>query len=205
MSESQSTRPADGLVARVRETLALLAGKLPEDSPFGIVGEFTSPGALLKAAGAVRKAGYRRFDTYSPFPIHGMDKAMRLRWEWLPWLVLGGGVTGCIGGFALQIWVHVFEYPLVISGKPHFSLPAFIPVGFETTILLAAFGAVGGMFALNLLPLWYHPLDKHSRFARASDDGFFLSIQARDANFDPDTTRELLESLGAIQTELLEP
>lgn len=177
----------------------------PEPGPYGILARFESPAELVRAAAEVRKAGYRRFDTYSPFPIHGISKAMGLNFSLVPFLVLGGGVTGCLGGFVLQTWINVVDYPLVVSDKPYFSLPAFIPVIFELTILLAAFGAVGGMFAVNLLPMLYHPLLKKELFRRVTDDGFFLAIQARDKRFDPVQTRRLLESLGGQNIDLVEP
>lgn len=187
------------------EVLRALVGEPPRRNPFGIMAQFDGPAQLLDAARAMRRAGYRRYETYSPFPIHGMDRTMGLWPSWVPPIVFGGGVTGLLIGLGLQTWIHVVDYPLAISGKPHFSLPAFIPPAFETTVLLAAFAAVGGMLVLNLLPRLYHPDFKHSRFAQVSDDGFFLAVSARDHRFDPDATGELLESLGGTHIELLEP
>jgi hypothetical protein len=134
-----------------------------------------------------------------------MNRAMGIRGSWVPFVVLGGGLTGGLSALALQYWIHVIEYPLVISGKPFNSLPAFIPVTFELTVLLAAFGAVGGILIFNLLPMLYHPLLKSARFARATADGFFVSIEARDAKFDSAGTRRMLEALGATHVEELEP
>ena len=189
----------------LREVIQTLMGKLPEENPFGILAEFENPAHLMHAAEKMRDAGFKRFDVHSPFPIHGMDRAMGLGRSILPWIVLGGGFTGFLTGLALQTWINVIEYPLVISGKPYFSLPAFIPVTFELTILFSAFAAVGGMFVLNFLPMLYHPLQKVKNFERATTDGFFLSVEARDPKFDAEATREMLASFGGKNIELLEP
>jgi len=183
----------------------MLLGKLPEDNPFGIVAEFKGPGGLLEAAKATRDAGYKCFDVHSPFPVHGMNRAMGLRRSDLPWVILGGGLTGCIGGFALQYWVSAVDYPLVISGKPFNSIPAFIPITFECTILISAFAAVLGMLFFNFLPMLYHPLFKYKHFKRVTTDGFFLTIEARDKKFEPDEAEEFLDSIGGRNIALLEP
>jgi hypothetical protein len=196
---------ARALFDRLPEPARILLGFLPEDDPFGMLARFPDPGALVGAAQAMRRAGYRRFDAHSPFPIHGMERAMGIRRSPLPWLVLGGGLMGFCCGLGLQIWINVFDYPLAISGKPFLSLPAFVPVTFDLTVLFAAFAAIGGMLLLNFLPMLYHPLLKSRAFARATRDGFFISVEARDPLFDAERTRELLESLGGKNVELLEP
>lgn len=190
---------------QIRHVASILAGNPPKRNPYCILAEFATPGDLLSAARTVRDAGYRNFDTYSPFPVHGMDKAMGMGPCLVPWIVLGGGITGCAGGLLLQTWINVWEYPLVISGKPFFSLPAFIPVIFECTILFSAFAAIGAMLVTNFLPMFYHPLLKHERFKKATCDGFFLEIESRDENFDEKRTREFLESLGGKHVEVLGP
>lgn len=174
------------------------------EGPYGLLAEFADPAGLRDAARAVHAEGYRRFDVHSPFPIHGMDKAMGMGLPLLPFLVLGGGVTGCLGGLALQSWISAVDYPLVIAGKPFLSIPAFIPIVFELTILLSAMGAVFGMFVLNLLPMLYHPLFNVKGFARVTTDGFFLSVQARDKRFDAEATRQLLHSLGGRNITMVE-
>ena len=177
---------------------------LGEKGHYGLLAEFGDPGQLLEAARSVRKEGYCRFDVHSPFPIHGMDDAMRLGYPVLPWLVFGAGLTGCLGGLALQCWVSAVDYPLVIDGKPFLSIPAFMPIVFELTVLLSALCAVFGMIFLNLLPMLYHPLFKVERFSHATQDAFFLSIQARDKHFDIEATRQLLQSLGGRNITMVE-
>jgi hypothetical protein len=172
---------------------------------WGIVAEYDGPSELIQAAEALRRAGYRRFDAHSPFPIHGMNRAIGVRGSLVPWLVLAGGLAGGTSGLLLQYWIHVIDYPLVFSGKPFFSVPAFIPVTFELTILLAALGAMAGILIFNLIPMLYHPLFSHERFTRVTSDGFFVSVEARDPRFEPDGTRRLLESLGGHHIALLEP
>jgi len=170
----------------------------------GMIAEFEGPQQLLHAAEQVRDNGFIRFDCHSPFPIHGMDEAMGEKRSPLGWIVGIMGLLGGGGALLLQWWTSAVDYPLVISGKPFFSLPAFIPVTFELTILLAAFGAVFGMFALNKMPQWFHPLFFSDRFAKVTDDGFFVSIEAEDPQFDPEKNRQFLESIGATYTEVLE-
>jgi hypothetical protein len=204
-SSLQPAALARALLDRLPEPARILLGFLPEDDPFGMLARFADPAALIRVAAAMRKAGYRRFDAHSPFPIHGMERAMGVRRSPLPWIVLGGGLVGFACGLGLQVWINVFDYPLVTSGKPFLSLPAFIPVTFELTVLFSAFAAIGGMLLLNILPMLYHPLLKSRNFARATSDGFFISVEARDPLFDAERTREFLESLGGKNVELLKP
>jgi ActD protein len=114
------------------------------------------------------------------------------------------GLAGAAAGFGLQWWVHARAYPLVISGKPYFAWPAYIPITFELGVLFAAFGAVFGMLALNQLPMHHHPLFKSKVFEQVTDDAFFISIESWDPRFDPTATRKLLESLGARSVDLVE-
>lgn len=168
---------------------------------YGLLAEFKNPGELMEAAKAVNKAGYHKFDAHSPFPIHGMDEAMGLKKSKLGWIVLGHGLLGMLGGIALQVWVHTSAYPMNISGKPEANLPAFVPVTFELTILLAAFGTFFGMFALNKLPKFNHPLFNSQTFEKVTDDGFFISIEAEDDLFSVEKTEKLLKDIGASHVE----
>ena len=158
--------------------------------------EFDDPNALVSATRRAFREGYRRMDAYSPFPIEELHEALGAHHTRLPLIVLIGGIIGCLGGYALQYWVSTMAYPLNIGGKPLHSWPAFIPVTFECTILVAALSAVLGMLALNGLPMPYHPVFNVPRFALASRNRFFLCIEARDAKFDLANTRSFLEALG---------
>ena len=184
--------------------MPLLLPKLPKGPNYGVLAQFATPGDLYHACEGVRDAGFTRWDAHTPFPVHGLSAAMGLRRSRLPWIVLVMGLIGAVLGFGLQWWVHGVAYPLVISGKPYFSWPAFIPITFEVAVLFAALGAVFGMFALNRLPMHHHPLFKSRVFERVTDDAFFISIESWDPRFDPSATAKLLESLGARHVELLE-
>ncbi len=171
--------------------------------------EFDSADGLLAAAERVRDAGYTKWDTHSPYPIHGIDAAMGIRHTRLPWIVLLLGAIGCATGLLLQWWTnaaHPTDFPRVpvnfqgytylISGKPIFSLPANIPVIFELTVLLAALAAVIGMLAMNNLPRHHHALLAQPRFRRATRDRFFLCVDAADPQFDAAQTPQFLATLG---------
>jgi hypothetical protein len=163
---------------------------------YGLLAEFDDASALVAAAHRVREEGYTRTDGYSPFPIEELAEALGARHTRLPLLVLIGGLTGCVGGYLLQAWPAVFGYPMNVGGRPDHSWPAFVPVTFELTILAAALTAVLGMLALNGLPMPYHPVFHVERFALATRDRFFLSIEAADPKFDLEATRAFLHSLG---------
>ena len=184
--------------------MPFLLNQLPKGPHYGILAEFATPADLYHACERVRDAGFTRWDAHTPFPVHGLEGAMGIRRSPLPWIVLVMGLTGAAFGFGLQWWVHASAYPLVISGKPFFSWPAFIPITFELGVLFAAFGAVLGMLGLNRLPMHHHPLFQSKVFEHVTDDAFFISIESWDPRFDQSATRKLLESLGARSVELLE-
>lgn len=162
---------------------------------YGLMAEFDEPNALVTAARKAYQEGYRQMDGYSPFPIEALSEAIGFHHTRLPLLVFLGGVIGCLGGYFLQYWVSVIDYPVNVGGKPYHSWPSFIPATFETTVLLAALTAVFGMLALNGLPQPYHPVFNVPRFALASRDRFFLVIESRDPKFDPDKTWRFLDTL----------
>jgi hypothetical protein len=164
---------------------------------YGLLAEFADEEALLSAATRVCADGYKRVEAYSPYPIHGLAEVLGIHGRRLPLIVLAGGILGGAGGLFMQWYSAVIDYPLNVGGRPYASWPSFIPISFELTILVAGISAVLGMFALNGLPQPYHALFNVPRFARASRDGFFLAIEARDPKFDLSTTRSLLEELGA--------
>ncbi len=174
-------------------------------SPFyGLLAEFDSPENLLAAARRAYQAGYRKLDAYSPMPIHGLSAAIGFPRTNLPYVVFICGLIGAISGYTLQYWIHVIDFPINIGGRPLHSGPSFIPVTFELTILFAGISAFLGMLIANGLPMPYHPTFNVSSFARASQDGFFLCIEAEDDQFDLESTRSFLESLNPQEVSQVE-
>jgi hypothetical protein len=173
-----------------------MAHDAPTQELWGLMAEFDNPTALVEAATQARLQGFREMDAYSPIPIEELNEALGLRRTRLPRLVLLGGILGGLGGFSLAYWVSVFAYPLNIGARPLNSWPQFIPVTFETTVLGSALTAFVAMWALNKLPMPYHPVFNVPAFERASRDRFFLCIEARDPKFDIERTRGFLEALG---------
>ncbi|MDP7070664.1 MAG: DUF3341 domain-containing protein [Phycisphaerales bacterium] len=183
---------------------------------WGLAAQFSTPAGISEAAKKVREAGYRWFDCHVPFPVHGLDKAMGVPYTVLPVIVFFGGLTGlCLAIFLqvftnsleVDIWaiVSVVGYQFEVSGKPLISTPAFVPVAFELTVLLAALTCVSFMLFLNKLPCLYHPVLKSPKLKRITDDRFVLVIEARDPEFARSTTEALLESLGPERIVELEP
>jgi Alternative complex III, ActD subunit len=166
-------------------------------SIYGLMAEFDSPEALIEASQRAYATGFRRMDAYSPFPVEGLSEAIGFHRSRVPLIVLIGGILGCLGGFLLQYWVSVIDYPINVGGRPLNSWPSFIPVTFELTILLAALSAFFGVLALNGLPMPYHPVFNVERFELASRNRFFLCIEAKDSRFDLQFTREFFETVGA--------
>jgi hypothetical protein len=162
---------------------------------YGIMAEFNSPGELVTAARAAREGGYRKLDAYSPFPIEDLNDVLHLHKNRLPLIVLLGGLAGGIGGYLLQYYVTVWDYPINIGGRPLHSWPSYIVITFEMTILFAAISAVLGFLALCGLPMPYHPVFNTPRFAMASRSRFFLCIESDDPIFDRDRTSAFLQSL----------
>lgn len=164
---------------------------------YGVAGEFETPERLLSAVRSARAAGYRSLDAYSPMPIHGLGTALGVKTQHVSLWVLLGGMAGGLGGFFMQWWSAVIDYPIDVGGRPLFSWPAFIPLSFEMTILIGGISALLAFFVLNGLPMPYHPLFNIEQFGRASNDRFFLAIDSTDAEFSPTGTRDFLKRCGA--------
>lgn len=174
-----------------------------DNKPYGILAEFRNPKELIDAAKLINEKGFKYFDTFSPFPIHGMDKAMNLAKSKLGWIVAVHGILGLSAGFAMIYYMMVVDYPLNISGKSLMNIPAWIPVIFELTILLSAFGAVFGMFFLNGLPKLNHPLFNSDNFKKATDDGFFVCIESADPQFELEKVKKFLQEAGGTNIETI--
>lgn len=167
-----------------------------ENALYGLMAEFETAGELVDAARRTRDAGFKRFDAYSPFPIHELDDAMDLHDNRVALFTLIGGLLGCCGGFGLASWVEAVALPLNIGGRPFISAPMFIPITFECTVLIGGLTAAISMFIMNGLPSPYHPVFNVERFSDASRNKFFLCIESDDPNFDRELTAGFLESLG---------
>ncbi len=165
---------------------------------YGLMAEFDTPTALVRATQAAYDAGYRRMDAYSPFPIEEASEALGFHKTRVPLIVLMGGLLGGLSAYALQYWINVIAYPLNVGGKPWHSWPAFIIPTFEMTVLFGGLAGVFGMFALNGLPMPYHPVFNVERFSAVTRDRFFLCVEAADPQFDLIQTHEFMEKLKPL-------
>jgi len=176
----------------------------PAKRLYGFLAEFETVEQILTACEAVRDAGFKKWDAFAPFPVHGLNDAMGIKHTKLPLFVLASGLTGLGGALLLQWWMNAHNYKFIVSGKPFMSLPAFIPVTFELTILFSALAAFIGMLAFNNLPMFYHPLFRSEKFRRATSDRFFIAIEASDPLFHEERTASLLVDAGARNIERVE-
>ena len=172
--------------------------------PYGLIAEFDTPGDTMRAAEQVRDAGFTKWDVFTPFPVHGMDKAMGMKNSKVGWFSFIGGVTGYTTGMLMIWWTNAVDYPVLIGGKPMFSPFGAFPPSYELTILLGSFGAIFGMLFLNRLPRLHHPLLKHQRFAQVTHDKFFVVIETADPKYSETETRKLLEGAGSKLIQVVE-
>jgi len=166
---------------------------------YGLLAQFATPQALVDAAHKVHEAGFHKVDAFTPYPMEEVIEALHQHDSKVPWLVFLGGCAGAFAGYSMQYFAAVIDYPMNVAGKPMHAWPMYIPITFELTILLASFSAVFGMLAINGLPMPYHPLFNVPGFKRASSDGFFLCIEARDPHFDRQATAKFLEGLKPVE------
>ena len=207
--------PLDAVLARVDETLDAAPDEAAAPELTGVVAEYADEHELVAACERVRDAGFTKWDSYTPYPVHGIERAMGIKPTILPWLALGGGLTGTMTGLLMQWYMNGSEelanavgiptalqgYNYLISGKPLWSIPANIPVSFELTILFAAFGSFFGMLLLNGLPKWSNPRFRLARFRRSTDDRFLIGVDARDPKFDLEGAQELLAPTSPASVE----
>ena len=179
---------------------------MPEPAPkaYGIIAEFTTAADVLRAAERVRQAGFRQWDVFTPFPVHGMDKAMGLNNSKVGWFAFLGGVLGYASGMLMIWYMNALDYPIAIGGKPMFSPFAAFPPSYELAILFGAFGSLLGMLFMNRLPRLHHPLLKHKRFSLVTHDRFFVVIECGDPKYAEAETRKLLEEAGSRRIEMVE-
>lgn len=175
-----------------------------EKKIWGLLAEFNEPEALVQAAQQAKDEGYTRMDAHSPFPVHGIIPALGHKKTKIQWLILLCGILGGVGGFYMQWYASVVDYPWNIGGRPFNSWPSFMPVAFELTILFAAFGAVFGMIIINGLPQPYHPIFNVKEYA-GSDDKFYLCIEAKDKKFQLSETKKFLQTSKALAVYEVEP
>ncbi len=173
-----------------------------ERKPVATVAEFHDVNVLVSAARAVYESGYTKFDCYTPYPVHGLDRAMGVRRTVLPYISFLGGVTGLASALLLQWWTGGYDYRLNIGGKPFFAIQFSVPVDFELTVLLCAFFTLFGLLGLCKLPTWWHPLQDDPSFHRATDDTFVVAIYANDPRYTMKDTQELLQSLGGANVHV---
>lgn len=189
----------------IARTVHANTSALKDKSIYGVVAEFDAPEKLIEAGHEVHHVhGYKKLDTLTPFPIHGIDDAIGVKPSLLGWIVICCAAFGLANAVFMIWYIGAVDYRLVIGGKPLFAWEFSMPVMFELTVLLSAFGAVIGMFALNGLPQFYHPVMNFKDIRRATDDRFLLVVEASDPRFDVVNTQRLLESLGAVHTEVVE-
>lgn len=171
----------------------------------GLLAEFGSADSLLDATKRARDDGFRNIDAFSPYPVEGMAEVLALKRDHrIGWITLAGGAFGFLGMLAVQLFVN-WDYPIEVGNRPLYAWPAFFVVDFELMILCAVLFAVVGMFIIIGLPKLYHPLFGAPRFGLASEDKFFLYIDAADPKFDRGGTRSFLGSLGALAIEPVRP
>ena len=168
---------------------------------YGFIAQFPDAEQLVDAVRAARREGYERMDAYTPYAIDGLADELRNRDDRVPWIVFICGVTGASLGFLLQYYVTCVDFPMNIGGRPNFSWPSYIPITFECGVLLASFGALIGMLMLNGLPRPHHPLFNVPAFDEVTNDKFFLCIEAEDAKFSKQDTRQFLQNLGSELVE----
>ena len=168
-----------------------------------VLAKFATSDALLEATRKIREAGQGELDTHTPYPVHGLEKALGLGRPLIPTIVLGGAIAGAFIAYSMIYFMNVLDWPINIGNRPPHSPPANIPITFELAVLLAGSSSFFGFFTLARLPKPYHPVFQSEAFRQASVDGFFLSIKIREGD-SPDAAAALAEAEGATHVEIIE-
>ncbi|HTJ78815.1 MAG TPA: DUF3341 domain-containing protein [Rariglobus sp.] len=174
------------------------------EQPYGLIATFDTAAGVYHAAESVRDAGYKNWDCITPYPVHGLDKAMGLKRSLVPVFSLAGGIAGVFTAVGLIFFTGAIDYKLVLAGRPFFSPIPAVPIIVELGIALSAFSAVAGMIVLCRFPMLYHPVLKSDRIISALDDKYLIVIEARDPMFSPTQTKALLEKMGGQDVKELE-
>jgi Protein of unknown function (DUF3341) len=177
---------------------------MSDTGAYGMMAEFATPAAVTAAARGLHLNGFRRMEAYTPFPVEGLDQLLHgRRRPLLPLFVFGGAAIGAISSYALQYWIAAIDYPLNVGGRPLNSWPAFTVSSFEMTVLFAVAAAFVGLLIFCGLPLLYHPAFNAPGFDRASQDHFFLCVEARDHSFDEARLRDIFARYDAVRVALV--
>jgi hypothetical protein len=169
-------------------------------STFGVIAVFKSEEDLLKAAKTARQEKkYKNYDAFTPYPVHGLDDAMGVKRSFLPWVTFFAGLTGTISALALEIWTSAIDWPINVGGKPFISLPAFIPITFELTVLFGGLATVGALFYVCGLPNFnakiLHP--------QITNDKFVLFVPSNEPGFDLNDVTGFLKTLNAEEVSVV--
>lgn len=171
----------------------------------GLMATFDTPAEIYHACERLHAEGFTRWDSFTPYPVHGLDKASGLPRSKVPFFTFVGGVAGFALGVLIVWYQNAFDYPLIVGGKPYFSFIFPFPIFYELTILLAAFGTLFGMFLTNALPRHNHPVFNYPHFPESSDDKFMIYVDEADAHYDREQTANLLASLGGYDVHYIGP
>ncbi|HLW64182.1 MAG TPA: DUF3341 domain-containing protein [Gemmataceae bacterium] len=166
---------------------------------YGLLAEFTTAEEILRAARSVRLQGYRSVEAYTPYAVDGLAEELGMKHSQVQFVVLVAGLIGAGVGFFMMYWTMAVDYPFDVGGRPLNSWPVFLPIAFEVMVLVASFAALLSMLYLNGLPRFHRPIFYVPQFARATQDRFFLCIEATDPRFEREATGQFLAGLRPVE------
>lgn len=168
----------------------------PRKETIGMVGLYDDVDSLLRAAESIRDTGYSKWDCHTPYPVHGLNRAMGIAVSPVANFTLTGGLIGFLGAIALTGLLSVWHYPIRIGGKPLFSWQAFVPIYFEMFVLLAALSTMGALLFLCRLGRWHSPLHDSGVMAEIVRDRYAITLEATEEGHTEDYLRKLLLDAG---------